>query len=93
MGPALVLIWVGVKMLLKIDVSYIPPTVSLAVIATTLGVAVTASLRATRGQGPQALQPPTTPPFRVARQEELAALEPVWRRRRDTIDEPVRPAS
>src|SRR3712207_8536588 len=48
---------------------------SLAVIATILGVAVTASLRATRGQGRQALQSPTTPPFRVATQDELAALD------------------
>ena len=92
-GLALVLMWVGVKMLLKIDVYYIPTTISLAVIATILGVAVTASLRATRGQRRQALQSPTTPLFRVATQDELAALEPVWRRRRDTSDEPVRPAS
>jgi tellurite resistance protein TerC len=81
-GLALVLMWVGVKMLLKIDVYYIPTAVSLAVIATILGVAIAASLRATRGQVRRALPSPSTPPFRVATEEELAALEPVWRRRR-----------
>ncbi len=49
-GLALVMIWVGIKMALKIDVVYIPTAVSLAVIATILTVAVVASLRATRGQ-------------------------------------------
>ncbi|ADB77543.1 TerC family protein [Geodermatophilus obscurus] len=81
-GLALVLMWVGVKMLLKIDVYYIPTAVSLAVIATILVVAIAASLRATRGQVRRALPSPSTPPFRVATEEELAALEPVWRRRR-----------
>jgi TerC family integral membrane protein len=92
-GLALVLVWVGVKMLLKIDVYYIPTTVSLAVIVTILGVAIAASLRATRGQRRQAPQTPATPPFRVATEEEVAAVEPLWRRRRDTTDEPVHPAS
>ena len=92
-GLALVLMWVGVKMLLKIDVYYIPTTVSLAVIATILGVSIAASLRATRGQARRALQAPADPPFRVATEAETAALEPVWRRRRDATDEPVGPAS
>jgi tellurite resistance protein TerC len=81
-GLALVLMWVGVKMLLKIDIYYIPTTISLAVIATILGVSVWLSLRATRGQARHALPSPTTSPFRVATEEELAALEPLWRRRR-----------
>lgn len=55
-GLALVLIWVGVKMLLKVDVVYIPTTISLAVIVTILTVSVVASLRATRG-----LPSPTSP--------------------------------
>ncbi|MGY1606122.1 MULTISPECIES: TerC family protein [unclassified Geodermatophilus] len=90
-GLALVLIWVGVKMLLKIDLYYIPTTVSLAVIATILGVAVWASLRATRGQGRRAVEAPAAPPFRLATEEELAEVEPLWRRgsRRDT-PEPTR---
>ena len=48
-GLALVLIWVGIKMALKIDVFYIPTAISLGVIATILTVSVVASLRATRG--------------------------------------------
>jgi tellurite resistance protein TerC len=84
--------WVGVKMLLKIDVYYIPTTVSLAVIATILGVSVWASLRATRGQARRAVAAPAAPPFRVATEEELASVEPLWRRasRRDDTPEPTR---
>lgn len=77
-GLALVLIWVGIKMLLKIDIFYIPTTVSLAVVATIITVSIIASLRATRGQARRALPTPTNPPFRVATPEEDAALEPVW---------------
>ncbi|MHA7274375.1 TerC family protein [Arthrobacter sp. TMT4-20] len=81
-GLALVLIWVGIKMLLKIDLFYIPTTVSLAVVATIIAVSVVASLRATRGQGRKSIPQPTDPPFRVATEEENAELEPVWRGRR-----------
>ncbi len=80
LGLALVLIWVGVKMLLKIDVFYIPTTVSLAVVVTILATAVIASLRATRGQGRVAPPAPAAPPFGTADADELAALEPLWRR-------------
>jgi tellurite resistance protein TerC len=80
-GLALVLVWVGVKMLLKVDLLYVPTTVSLAVITTILGVSIVASLRATRGQGRRAIESPVAPPFRVASDEETAALGPVWRRR------------
>lgn len=80
-GLALVLMWVGVKMLLKIDVVYIPTPVSLAVIATIITVSIVLSLRATRGQGRQALPAPDEPPFRVATAEEDAAVEPAWGRR------------
>lgn len=82
LGLALVLVWVGIKMLLKVDVFYIPTTVSLAVIATILTVSIVTSLRATRGQGRRALATPENPPFRTATDEELARLEPVWRGRR-----------
>ncbi len=88
-GLALVLMWVGVKMLLKIDVYYIPTTVSLAVVATIIGVSVWLSLRATRGQGRRTLQSPATPPFRVASDEEVRALQPLWRGRRRADDEPA----
>ncbi|WP_220462751.1 TerC family protein [Flaviflexus equikiangi] len=80
-GLALVLIWVGIKMLLKIDIFYIPTTLSLAVVATIITISIVASLRATRGQGRKALPSPTDPPFRVATEEENAILEPVWRGR------------
>ncbi|MFF1527918.1 TerC family protein [Cellulomonas sp. NPDC058312] len=80
LGLALVLIWVGIKMALKVDVLYIPTTISLAVIATILTVAVVASLRATRGTTRRAVESPGEPPFRVASEAETAALEPTWRR-------------
>lgn len=83
-GLALVLIWVGVKMLLKIDVFYIPTTVSLAVVSTIITVSIIASLRATRGQGRQGLPAPSDPPFRVATEAEDAAIQPVWRSPRPT---------
>ncbi|RJK97606.1 TerC family protein [Vallicoccus soli] len=83
-GLALVLLWVGVKMLLKVDLVYVPTTLSLAVVTAILTVSVVASLRATRGQGRQAPPAPADPPFRVASPEETAALEPVLRRRTRT---------
>lgn len=79
-GLALVLVWVGVKMMLKIDVLYVPTSLSLAVVATILTVSVVASLRATRGQGRRALEAPVALPFRDASAEEMAGLEPLWRR-------------
>ena len=79
-GLALVLMWVGVKMLLKIDVLYVPTSLSLAVVATILAVSVGASLYATRGQGRRAAPVPVAPPFRVATQDEIRELEPVLRR-------------
>ncbi|PPK94256.1 tellurite resistance protein TerC [Kineococcus xinjiangensis] len=79
-GLALVLMWVGVKMLLQVDVVHVPTTISLAVIVTILTAAVVASLRATRGQGRQALSAPAAAPFRTATDAELAALQPLWRR-------------
>jgi tellurite resistance protein TerC len=81
-GLALVLMWVGAKMLLKIDVFYIPTPISLAVIATILTVSVVASLRATRGHERQSPPTPAEPPFRIATAEEDAQLEPLFRRGR-----------
>jgi tellurite resistance protein TerC len=79
-GLALVLIWVGVKMLLKVDLFYVPTAVSLAVITVIIGASVVASLRATRGEGRRTLPAPSTPPFRGADEAEVAALEPLWSR-------------
>ncbi len=81
-GLALVLVWVGIKMILKIDVLYVPTWVSLTVIVTILAVALAASLRATRGQGRRSVAAPVEPPFRFATAAELDELEPVWRRPR-----------
>ncbi len=81
-GLALVLIWVGIKMLLKIDIYYIPTPLSLAVIATILGASIGASLWATRGQARKAPAAPANPPFGTATPADLAALEPLWRRAR-----------
>ncbi len=80
LGLALVLVWVGIKMALKVDLFYIPTTVSLAIIVTILTASVIASLRATRGQGRREVVVEGAPPFRTATAEELAAVEPVWRR-------------
>ncbi|MGL5929887.1 MAG: TerC family protein [Dermatophilaceae bacterium] len=64
-GLALVLIWVGIKMLLKIDIYYIPTTVSLAVVATIIAVSIGLSLRKTRGEGRHAPTVTGAAPFRV----------------------------
>ncbi len=82
LGLALVLVWVGVKMALQVDVYKIPTEISLPVIALLIGGAVAASLWRTRGQGTHALPAPVDPPFRVATAEEEAQVEPAWRRRR-----------
>ena len=79
-GLALVLVWVGVKMLLKVDLLYVPTSVSLAVVTLLVGGSVVASLWATRGQV-VAPPVPATAPFRQATQDELADIEPLWRRR------------
>lgn len=87
-GLALALIWVGIKMLLKIDVYYIPTPVSLAVIAAVLGISIAASLWATRGQGRREIAAPLRPPFGTAQPREVEALEPLWRRHNSTAQPP-----
>lgn len=89
-GLALVLIRVGIKMLLKIDVLCIPTSISLAVVATILTVSVLTSLRATRGAGRRALPAPPVPPFRTASDAETAALGPLWGRRYSSARRRVR---
>ena len=88
-GLALVLVWVGLKMLLKVDLFYVPTAVSLAVVATLVGGSVAASLWATRGR---AVTPVVAAdaPFRLATAAELAEAEPVWtRRRRRAVEDAV----
>ena len=72
-GLALVLVWVGIKMALTIDIFYIPTSVSLAVIASILTVSVVTSLRATRGV--VSVEPDRQGPFRMATEEELAQVD------------------
>jgi tellurite resistance protein TerC len=81
-GLALVMIWVGIKMLLKVDVLYIPTPISLAVIAVLIGGSVAASLIATRGSSRHAPTPSVDPPFGTATDDEVAEVESVWRRKR-----------
>nr|WP_228508155.1 TerC family protein [Herbiconiux sp. VKM Ac-1786] len=78
-GLSAVLIWVGVKMFL-LDVLYIPTTVSLAVVVVIITVSIVASLRATRGQGRRPAESAPAGSFRLATDEEIAALEPVFRK-------------
>jgi len=88
-GLSLVLVWVGIKMLL-LDVLYIPTNVSLTVIALIIAVSVVLSLRATRGQGRREIEAVPAGSFREATPDELAEMEPVWRRparRSDTTAE------
>lgn len=78
LGLALVLVWVGIKMALQVDIYKIPTAVSLAVIAVLIAGAVLASLWRTRGQRAHAVTAPSEPPFRVATPEEQAAAAPLW---------------
>jgi tellurite resistance protein TerC len=91
-GLALVLIWVGVKMVLKVDLFYVPTAVSLTVISLIIGISVVASLRATRGQGRRAVTAPSAPPFRVATEDELAELQPLLSRNRQVSPRSDAPA-
>jgi tellurite resistance protein TerC len=83
-GLAFVLVWVGVKMAL-LDVVKIPTLVSLAVVAVIIAVAITASLIATRGQGRRAIHVDPAGAFRIATDQEIAELEPVFRSRRTRV--------
>lgn len=73
-GLAVLLVWVGIKMLL-LEVAYIPTPVSLAVIAAILATSIGASLWATRGQPRHALSTPPVGGFRMATAEELAEVD------------------
>ncbi|WP_299056481.1 TerC family protein [uncultured Nocardioides sp.] len=80
LGLAVVLIWVAIKMALQVDLYKVPTTISLAVIATVLAVAIGASMWRTRGQARVAAPEPEDPPFRVATAEEDAEVTTAFRR-------------
>ena len=61
LGLGLVLIWVGIKLLLQVDLYKMPTWLSLAVVATILVASIGASLRATRG-GPGGNDPRAADP-------------------------------
>jgi TerC family integral membrane protein len=90
-GLALVLVWVGIKMALKVDLLYIPTWLSLLVIITILTASIVTSLLATRGQGRRAPAAPAAAPFRTATDEEMAQIEPLWRKRRPPAETPSGP--
>jgi tellurite resistance protein TerC len=52
LGLGLVLVWVGIKLVLQVDLYKMPTWLSLGVVATIITVAIVASLRATSGQPP-----------------------------------------
>lgn len=52
LGLGLVLVWVGVKLVLQVDVWKMPTLLSLGVVAAIIAVSIVASLRATRGLAP-----------------------------------------
>lgn len=79
-GLAIVLIWVGAKMAL-LDVFYIPTLVSLTVVAAIIATSIVASLIKTRGQGRRSVTTASAGAYRVASDAEIAASEPLFRRR------------
>lgn len=81
LGLALVLVWVGVKMALQVDVYKIPTEVSLTVIGAVIAASVVASLWRTRGAAPAQPTSAAAAPFRTATAAEVDELEPLLRRR------------
>ena len=73
-GLALLLVWVGIKMLL-LEVFYISTTISLGVIFVILATSIGASLLATRGQPRHPVEAPAGGGFRMATDKELAEVD------------------
>ena len=78
-GLAVILIWVGIKMALH-DIYKVPTTISLAVIILVIATAVIASLVKSRGEGRHEVEVENKRFFESASAEEIAKLEPVFRR-------------
>ena len=60
-GLAFVLIWVGIKMFLVVDIVKIPTWVSLVVVTSIITASILLSLRATRGQDLDPVEAGTAP--------------------------------
>lgn len=86
-GLAAVLIWVGIKMALH-DVVKVPTLISLLIIVVILTVAITASLLKTRGQQRHEVEVAHPQHFDEATPEEIAQVEGVWRRNRQSAKTP-----
>jgi tellurite resistance protein TerC len=78
-GLALVLVWVGIKMGLH-DIVKVPSNLSLTVILAILVTAIVASLIVSRKKEAVHAEPAHKEEFPEATEEELAQLQPLWRR-------------
>jgi tellurite resistance protein TerC len=75
-GLSFILVWVGIKMLLNVALSFKMPTlISLAVIFVVITISIVASLLKTRGEGAHAIEVPNKQVFEFASQEEMEALK------------------
>jgi tellurite resistance protein TerC len=81
-GLAVILIWVGVKMSLH-DIYKVPTSISLGVIILIIATAVIASLIKSRGEGRHEVEVENKRFFESASADEIAKLEPVFRRRKN----------
>jgi len=72
-GLSFVLVWVGIKLLLLVDVYKIPTTLSLAVVIVIITISIVASLLATRGQtAPDSSVPPRDESSSTTHEDPLA---------------------
>jgi tellurite resistance protein TerC len=75
-GLSFILVWVGIKMLLNVALSFKMPTlISLAVIFVVITISIVASLFKTRGEGAHAIEVPNKQVFEFATEEEMEALK------------------
>lgn len=81
-GLAVILIWVGIKMALH-DIYKVPTSISLGVIILIIATAVIASLIKSRGEGRHEVEVENKRFFESASADEIAKLEPVFRRRKN----------
>jgi tellurite resistance protein TerC len=81
-GLAVILIWVGVKMMLH-DIYKVPTTLSLAVIILVIATAVIASLIKSRGEGRHEVEVANKRFFESASAEDWAKVEPLVKRKKN----------